>query len=119
MTHTDTIFVFDSNLAGRHGRGAALEARLKHGAQYGVGRGRTGESYAIPTKDGQIITLALDYIRAFVHEFIVYATDHPELTFDVTAIGCGLAGYKPFQIGPMFVGAPPNCHLPTEFLPYV
>lgn len=44
------IFVFGSNLAGRHGKGAALSALHYHGAEYGVGIGRTGQAYAIPTK---------------------------------------------------------------------
>ena len=44
------IFVFGSNLAGRHGKGAALDAKNKYGAIYGVGFGRTGNSYAIPQK---------------------------------------------------------------------
>jgi hypothetical protein len=53
------VFVFGSNLAGRHGRGAALEAAQKWGAVYGVGEGRTGDSYALPTKDRFIRTLQL------------------------------------------------------------
>jgi len=49
---TREIFIFGSNEAGRHGKGAALHARQHHGAEYGVGVGRTGDAYAIPTKDG-------------------------------------------------------------------
>jgi hypothetical protein len=46
----DPIFVFGSNLKGVHGKGAALHAKEKHGARYGVGSGPTGTAYAIPTK---------------------------------------------------------------------
>lgn len=106
------IFVFGSNLAGRHGRGAALFARQYRGAQYGVGVGRTGQSYAIPTKDEQIRTLPLDRINVYVAEFLDYARAHPGLAFEVTRIGCGLAGYIDQQIAPMFMGAPDNCQLP-------
>jgi hypothetical protein len=109
------IFVFGSNLAGRHGKGAALFAAKNHGAVYGVGRGRTGNSYAIPTKDHNLRTLALDNIQAFVNEFLNYAIAHPELQFQLTAVGCGLAGYKPEQIAPMFATAPSNVQLPPEF----
>jgi hypothetical protein len=71
MTNTtNTIFVFGSNLAGRHGKGAALCARQHHGAVYGVGVGRTGDSYAIPTKDVTLRTLPLKTIEAFVDQFI-------------------------------------------------
>lgn len=106
------IFVFGSNLAGRHGKGAALFARQNHGAVYGVGAGRTGNSYAIPTKDENLRTLPLGTIGHYVDQFINYALDNLDLEFEVTKIGCGLAGYKESQIAPMFVGAPDNCHLP-------
>lgn len=106
------IFVFGSNLAGRHGKGAALCARNNHGAQYGIGVGRTGNAYAIPTKDGAIRTLPIDRIAEYVTDFLAYATEHPELEFEVTKIGCGLAGYREYQISPLFAGAPLNCHLP-------
>lgn len=106
------IFVFGSNLAGRHGAGAAKAAYDEHGAVYGNGVGRQGSSYAIPTKDRQIKTLPLDKIKPHVDEFIEYAKKHPHLTFLVTRIGCGLAGYKDDDIAPMFKGAPDNCLLP-------
>lgn len=106
------IFVFGSNLAGRHGKGAALYA-LKHcGAVIGVGVGRTGNAYAIPTKDEHIRTLPLPRIAEYVAQFLHYAREHPELEFEVTKIGCGLAGYKEHQIAPMFIDAPKNCYLP-------
>lgn len=107
------VFVFGSNLAGRHGRGAALTARREHGAVYGVGRGRTGNAYAIATKDRNLRTLPLNQIEFDVIIFLRYAREHPELTFQVTRIGCGLAGYKDHQIAPMFTGAPSNCQLPA------
>ena len=106
------IFVFGSNLAGRHGRGAALEASLRHGAITGQGEGRQGDSYAIPTKDARLKTLPLPVIKQSVDRFLVYAAAHPELVFRVTRIGCGLAGYTDPQIAPMFKNAPLNCQLP-------
>jgi len=109
------IFVFGSNLAGRHGKGAALHAKIVHGAIYGVGVGRTGDSYAIPTKDRYLKTLPLPEIKNYVDAFIVYAKEHPELMFIITRIGCGLAGYRNEDIAPMFVGVPTNCVLPIEW----
>lgn len=106
------IFVFGSNLAGRHGAGAALHARQEYGAAYGVGVGRTGDAYAIPTKDASLKPMPLDAIARHVRDFIEYAKVHPELEFEVTKIGCGLAGYREYQIAPMFSGAPMNCALP-------
>lgn len=106
------IFVFGSNLAGRHGAGAALHAKNAWGAVYGVGEGRTGNAYAIPTKNAHIKTRSLEDIAKSVATFIGYARMHPKETFQVTRIGCGLAGYKDEDIGPMFKGAPSNCILP-------
>lgn len=107
------IFVFGSNLAGRHGRGAAKTARERYGAEYGVGHGPTGRAYAIPTKSVTLKPLQLHHIGEYVHRFIDYAVAHPELTFYVTAIGTGLAGYRQQDIAPFFRTAPRNCILPN------
>ena len=114
-----TIFVFGSNLAGRHGKGAALYAREHHGAIYGQGIGLQGSSYAIPTKDAQIRTLPLHQIRRHVDDFKAFAASRPDLVFQVTAIGCGLAGYTPADIAPLFRDVPRNCTLPDVFLSYL
>lgn len=109
------IFVFGSNRAGRHGAGAALFAKLHRGAVYRQGEGRQGDSYAIPTKDENLHPLALSEIALHVRWFIAYAERHPELQFELTPIGCGLAGFTPEAIGPLFKSAPGNVILPPEF----
>lgn len=91
------IFVFGSNLSGCHAGGAAATAHRSFGAKWGVGVGRTGKCYAIPTMQGGVET-----IRPYVAEFAEYARCHPELTFLVTEIGCGIAGFSPAQIAPLF-----------------
>lgn len=106
------IFVFGSNTAGRHGKGAALHALKHHGAVYGQGYGLQGTSFAIPTKSGDLSTLRLEYIKDYVDSFLFYAKNRPDLEFEVTRIGCGLAGYADKDIAPMFKDAPINCHLP-------
>jgi len=110
--YRDHVFVFGSNLAGRHGKGAALHARLKHGAVYGKCVGIMGSSYAIPTKDTRLYPLALESIELHVADFLFYARERPAHRFYVTAVGCGLAGRKEDDIAPMFAGAPDNCVLP-------
>jgi hypothetical protein len=115
MTLAQPIFVFGSNLAGRHGKGAALFARQHRGAVYGQGVGLQGNAYAIPTKDHRLATLQIDIIAGHVQDFLGFARAHPELQFQLTPIGCGLAGYTPVQIAPLFVGAPANVVLPAEF----
>ena len=109
------VFVFGSNLAGRHGKGAALFAVQQRGARYGQGVGRQGNSYAIPTKDAKLRTLPLEEIRVHVAFFLLYAREHPNLTFQVTPVGTGLAGYRHEDIAPLFAGAPGNCQMPREW----
>jgi hypothetical protein len=106
---SQTIFVFGSNLRGVHGRGAAKDAAEKYGAEFGVGEGRTGDAYAIPTKETPYKGRRLQNIRASVDLFLDYAEAHPELEFFVTRVGCGLAGYTDEQIAPLFAGAGANC----------
>lgn len=96
------IFVFGSNLAGRHGAGAAKKAYQNYGAKYGKGVGLCGSSYALPTKDENIITLGIDEIRFHISEFYECISQHPEVQFFITRIGCGLAGYKDSDIAPLF-----------------
>ena len=114
-TLIEPVFVFGSNLAGRHGKGAALWARQHRGAVYGQGVGPQGNAYAIPTKDRQLRVLPLEVIRGHVLEFLDYARRRLDLRFEVTPIGCGLAGYRPDQIAPMFANAPSNVIMPDAF----
>lgn len=106
------IFVFGSNAAGHHDGGAARFALERFGAVYGQGRGLQGRSYAIPTMSGSLQKIAQE-----VEEFILFADQHPELTFLVTRIGCGIAGYSDHDIAPLFANAYslPNVYLPAEF----
>lgn len=110
------IFVFGSNLAGRHGKGAAQHALRHCGAIYGKGVGFQGRSYAIPTKRANLRVLPLSEIRRYVVDFLAFAREHPELQFEVTEIGTGLAGYAHVDIAPMFIGAPKNCSFSKRWL---
>jgi hypothetical protein len=112
---TRRIFVFGSNYAGRHGRGSAREAVLQHGAVYGCGEGLQGNSYAIPTKDYNLRVLPIETIKSRVERFLMFAAVTPECHFDVVEIGCGLAGYEPEQIAPLFERATINVHLSERF----
>jgi hypothetical protein len=109
------IFVFGSNEAGRHGAGAAKLAFDKFGAEWGNGIGMQGQTYAIPTKDFDIITLPLDIIKQYVDEFLEFAKYNSEFIFLVTQIGCGLAGRTPKEIAPMFKLHSDNVILPQVF----
>ena len=103
------IFVFGSNLSGMHGGGAAYTAYRHFGAIMGQGVGLQGRSYGIPTMQGGPET-----IRPYVDEFIQFAREHAELTFLVTRIGCGIAGFRDSDIAPLFKEAHdvPNIVLP-------
>lgn len=108
----EEIFVFGSNLQGYHGGGAAAAARRYFGAVWGQGVGLQGQSYAIPTMQGGVET-----IKPYVDEFIKFASEHPEKRFLVTPIGCGIAGFTPEEIAPLFVAARniENITLPESF----
>ena len=115
---TNEVFVFGSNLAGRHGAGAAKQA-LTWGAKWGQANGLQGKTYGISTKDASIKrVLTINEIKPFVDEFILFAKSNPQLTFLVTEIGCGLAGYSPKDIAPLFKEAKDveNIKLPHRFL---
>lgn len=110
---SDEIFVFGSNLQGVHGGGAARAAYEKFGAVWGKGVGLQGQSYAIPTMQGGV-----DTIKPYVDEFIEFAREHPQYTFYVTRIGCGIAGFIDEDIAPLFDEAYDLCNvcLPKSFV---
>lgn len=110
------IFVFGSNLEGMHGGGAARLAYNKFGALWGQGVGLQGQSYGIPTMHGGV-----EAIKPYVDEFIEFAKSHPELTFLVTRIGCGIAGFRDEEIAPLFKECieMENVCLPKSFHEYI
>lgn len=109
---SNEIFVFGSNLRGAHGGGAARIAYKRFGAVWGEGVGLHGQSYAIPTMQGGVETIA-----PYVDEFVEFAKRHAELEFLVTRIGCGIAGFDDSEIAPLFIAAydVENITLPREF----
>lgn len=116
----EQVFVFGSNLSGHHGGGAARAAHQRYGAKWGAAEGVTGRSYAIPTVQIDIAgPLALIEIARSVERFLHYAATHPEGSFFVTRIGCGLAGHKDADIAPMFRDAALNCSLPEPWRTFV
>jgi hypothetical protein len=115
----DAVWVFGSNVSGRHGKGAARVARVNFRAEYGVGNGPTGNAYAIPTKDRHLQTLPLRQVVASIQEFLAWARANPKLSIFVTRVGCVLAGFTDEEIGPHFAAAPPNCSLPDAWKGFV
>ena len=105
------VFVFGSNAEGHHGGGAAMAAVRYFGAEWGRGEGIQGQSYAIPTTNG------IELMRDAIHRFCDYAKEHPENRFLVTRIGCGIAGFTPRDVAPMFKEAIEleNVALPQDF----
>ena len=75
----------------------------------GQPRGLQGQSYAIVSMDG------LEILTDEARRFLEFARTHPDLSFLVTEIGCGIAGYTPSQVAPFFSGAPSNVQLPRSF----
>lgn len=120
------IFVFGSNLKGRHGKGAALTAMKQYGAEYGVGEGFTGRCYALPTRNAnqvgekaEVTTLTLAEVRKHIKVFMDVAESKKDKRFYVSRVGCGHAGFSDEQIAPLFAGAPANCSLPIEWMSFI
>lgn len=118
------VFVFGSNESGFHGGGAASVAFHHHGAKHGLGFGYSaslsGNSFAIPTKSWYIArALPISVIKFYVDRFLEFATMSPKLEFQVTQIGCGLAGFQKEEIAPLFENAPMNCSFDTAWKPFL
>jgi hypothetical protein len=114
ITHLkpNEIFVFGSNLGGRHAGGAARLAAERFGAEEGVGEGLTGQSYAFPTLTTSFEMVSPRALEASRDRFFATARAHPEKTFLLTKVGCGIAGFSEDQIRPLFQNAPENVVLP-------
>lgn len=114
---SNEVFVFGSSMDGYRVAGAGYDARKLFGAQYGVGVGMTGQCYCLPTKGFHRLPYVIESIRRHVQRFILFAKAHPEQTFLVTRVGCGIVGYTPQDIAPLFKRAKnvSNIHLPAAF----
>jgi hypothetical protein len=114
----DEIFVFGSNLAGRHGKGAALHAAKHYDAMRGVGEGPTGMAYAIPTKGAALEALSFDAIDAAICRFLTHAAARPLTRFILTPIGTGLAGHPKAQVWAVLKreGVPENVALSASWV---
>ena len=120
MKTDDMIFVFGSNEGGIHGAGAAKFAFEHKGARWGKPFGIAGNSFAIPTKDRTIKhTLPLDKISTYVDQFLAFADGVREVEFQVTCIGCGLAGLKHEDVAPMFRMATKNVLFDNLWKPWL
>lgn len=113
MLRANEVFVFGSNAGGLHGGGAARFAHEHFGAVWGEGHGHHGQTYAIDTMSG------LDVLADEARTFLAYAAAHPDLRFLLTPVGCGIAGYTPGEVAPLFADAPDNVTIPASFLPYL
>lgn len=114
------IFIFGSNTAGKHGAGAALQARLSWGAKWGIGEGITGQCYAFPTLDGsnsQLTQLPIEALVASRDRLYSTCAQHTDKIFLLTKVGCGLAGYPEETMRGLFVDPPANLILPLDWQP--
>lgn len=107
------IFVFGSNLAGRHAAGAAFDAALLFGAVEGVGEGLTGQSYAFPTLDRNFKKISLNTLFSARDAFYRCANAHPDKEFLLTKVGCGIAGYDEQIMCDLFRDTPNNVTKPA------
>lgn len=117
------VFTFGANQEGRHGLGAAKLAVNKFGAIYGQAEGLQGQSYGLITTDlnkSYRPSVSIELLTEQVNKFIQFAKDNPHLTFLVTEVGCGLAGFTVEQVAPLFKAVLlqniNNVRLPKKFV---
>lgn len=115
----NTVFVFGSDMIGQHADGAAKTAVAHFGALNGVGRGWSGQSYAIPTMNEHFQQMPLSQIQHYIDDFKIYTKNHPKIQYFITSLGCGIAGYKIEEIAPMFRGISHNVIFPQSFRAFV
>lgn len=111
------VFVFGSNAPGHHAGGAARQALEKFGARWGQAKGLQGQSYGIVTLDENMRKVSLHYIRLQLVQLAEFAANNPEKEFLLTAIGCGIAGFKVEEMREEVqkVWFPDNVVLPEDF----
>lgn len=102
------IFVFGSNLAGKHAGGAAKQAHEQFGAKMGVGEGLTGQSYAFPTLDEDFQKVSNTILKSARLNLYRAARFHSDKEFLLTKVGCGIAGFSEDKMRKLFVNAPAN-----------
>lgn len=115
----DVIFVFGSNLQGIHGSGSARDALRYFQAVFGIGEGLQGQAYGLPTCDIPGVGLPLEDIQKRVNTFRKVVMENPRLSFIVTAVGCGYAGYSAKDIAPMFKEGFERCWFPESWRQYI
>lgn len=110
------IFVFGSNIYGRHNGGSAGFAVQHFGAVLGQAEGLQGQSYAIPT-----VGNTYEEVAEAIERFDDFVVQHPNLTFLLTAVGCGNAGYSVEQVAVLFRPSYSfgNVYVPASFMPYM
>ena len=119
----DEIFVFGSNMNGAHMGGAARIAYENFEATWGESEGLTGRSYAIPTLDENMEKVSESALEASIDKFIDFVLNNQQLTFYLTKIGCGIAGWSVDEVAKTFATAlasflvplPDNIVWPREF----
>lgn len=108
VLRTYDIIVVGTNSAGRHAGGLAREAALKWGLLEGFSEGLIGRCYGFPTLDHQFERLTFGILEDERRRFYECAIANPDLTFLLTKVGCGIAGFKEEDIKQLFKDAPQN-----------
>ena len=91
------VFVFGTDKRGSQKYGAAGMAAKKFGAQIGIIEGATGFCYALPTKG-----FTIEDLQNAVSRFKDYVDNNPQLTYLVTPVGCGHAGFYVNEVSALF-----------------
>lgn len=113
------IMVYGSNQYGQHNGGAA-KAALEFGAVYGdCPMGLCGNTYGIITTSFNEEQINIGFLRTQFDMLYKFASVRPDLTFYLTKVGTGIAGWGIETIASMVKDRehfrPENIILPIEF----
>lgn len=107
LKHHERIVV-GTNYRGDHAGGAAWQAEQVWGLIMGVAEGLCGQTYAFPTLDYEHRQLSEEQLRVHADRFKRTCEANPGLTFLLTKVGCGIAGYSEERMKSLFQTTPPN-----------
>lgn len=114
------VFVFGTNQYAEHAGGAARIAAEKFGAIKGIApSGLCNQSYGIITTSFCEMPVTIEFVKKQVEVLYEFARLRPDLTFYVTKIGTGIAGFTISEVAKVFRDItrikPTNIILPKEF----
>ncbi len=112
----EPVFVFGTDLAGKHRNESAATAVEFHAAATAKGSGASGNAYAIPYRSSNDELLPAEVITNYLDSLFELARSEPHRLFQVARFGCEAGAHGDAGMARLFARAPANCLLPGLWL---